>query len=116
MRRSRFETVKCGASFPATVRRDPTIGERVQDQGMTEADPTDLDSKRCAPLWQTQVFDAELEQIRVSQLEVKSPPRDLGDMRDQPRHLHMLLISETPDLVAEVGGGEFANLFDEQRV
>ena len=102
--------------LPGDRERNPTVGERIQDQGMTEADATDLDSKRRAPLLQTQVFDAELKQTRVSQPEVKTPPRDLGDMRDQPRHLHMLLISETHDLVAEVRGREFANLFDEQRV
>jgi hypothetical protein len=96
--------------------RKPTIGERVQDQRMMEADPTDLDSKRCASLRQTQVFDAELKQTWIPQPEVKTPPRDLCDMRDQPRHLHMLLIRETPGLVAEVRGREFANLFDDQRV
>ena len=82
---------------------------------MAMAHPTDLDSKRCAALAQTQALDAIVEQTSITQIEVKLPQADHRKVRNQSSDVSMLLFSEELRLAIQLWRWELVDVFDEMR-
>ena len=104
-----------GGQLACNRERNPLPGKRIENHRMATAHPANLDSKRCAPFAQTQAPDAVLEQTSISQFQVKLPPGDLREMRDQPCDSSMFLFGEEFGLTLQLRRGELVDLFDEMR-